>query len=246
MIYKSFKYIRKRANTIQSLGRLLVQRTDSFRMLRYVRNKKLTFLGPGALADLALAVNDVERKNVCGSIIEAGAALGGSSILIAATKQSQRILQIYDTFEMIPAPTIQDGSDAHLRYETIRLGKAKGFHDDPYYGYQENLLERVKNSFSEIGFPIERNNIQMVKGLIEDTMNIKDSVALAHIDCDWYSPVRVCLEQIVPHLSPGGRIIVDDYYHWSGARKAVDEYFARRMSEFTFKHLSRLHIIKNF
>jgi hypothetical protein len=27
---------------------------------------------------------------------------------------------------------------------------------------------------------------------------------------------------------PGGRIVLDDYYKWSGCRAAVDEYFAGR------------------
>jgi hypothetical protein len=29
-----------------------------------------------------------------------------------------------------------------------------------------------------------------------------------------------------PLLSAGGVLIIDDYGHWHGARKAVDEYFA--------------------
>lgn len=244
MIQKPATFIAKRVKTLLSLGKLWSRRNDSFHVLQLVRTKKLTFLGPGALADLALAVDDVERNTIPGIILEAGAALGGSSILIAATKNPQRTLQIYDTFEMIPAPTTEDGKDAHLRYETIKLGKAKGFEDDPYYGYQENLFEQVKSSFAESGFPVHQYNVQMIKGLIEDTMRIKDAVALAHIDCDWYSPVRACLEQIVPRLSPGGRIIIDDYNHWSGARKAVDEYFQQPIDNVELKNLSRLHIIR--
>ena len=30
---------------------------------------------------------------------------------------------------------------------------------------------------------------------------------------------------LYPRLVPGGVMIVDDYGHWRGARKAVDEYF---------------------
>jgi O-methyltransferase len=28
-----------------------------------------------------------------------------------------------------------------------------------------------------------------------------------------------------PRLQPGGVLIIDDYGHWQGARRAVDEYF---------------------
>jgi hypothetical protein len=33
------------------------------------------------------------------------------------------------------------------------------------------------------------------------------------------------MEQLFPRLSPGGVLILDDYGHWQGARRAVDEYF---------------------
>ena len=33
------------------------------------------------------------------------------------------------------------------------------------------------------------------------------------------------LEQLYPALTDGGVLIIDDYGHWEGARKAVDEYF---------------------
>ena len=35
---------------------------------------------------------------------------------------------------------------------------------------------------------------------------------------------RVELEVLWPRLVPGGLLIVDDYYFWHGARKAVDEW----------------------
>jgi hypothetical protein len=34
------------------------------------------------------------------------------------------------------------------------------------------------------------------------------------------------MEHLYPRLSEGGVLIVDDYGHWQGARRAVDEYLA--------------------
>jgi hypothetical protein len=34
------------------------------------------------------------------------------------------------------------------------------------------------------------------------------------------------MEHLYPRLSPGGVLLVDDYGHFMGAKKAVDEYFA--------------------
>jgi O-methyltransferase len=45
------------------------------------------------------------------------------------------------------------------------------------------------------------------------------------LDTDWYESTRHELEHLYPCLSPGGVLIIDDYGYWSGARKAVDEYF---------------------
>jgi hypothetical protein len=52
-----------------------------------------------------------------------------------------------------------------------------------------------------------------------------------------------CLTRIVPRLVAGGRIVLDDYYAWSGCQRAVDEYFAGRQG-FRFEHAARLHIVK--
>jgi hypothetical protein len=32
------------------------------------------------------------------------------------------------------------------------------------------------------------------------------------------------MEHLFPRLEPGGLLIVDDYGHWEGARRAVDEH----------------------
>jgi hypothetical protein len=52
-----------------------------------------------------------------------------------------------------------------------------------------------------------------------------DQLALLRLDTDWYESTRHELEHLYPRLVPGGVLIVDDYGHWEGARRAVDEYF---------------------
>ena len=83
------------------------------------------------------------------------------------------------------------------------------------------------------------------QGLFQDTLHPAGPVALAHIDGDWYASVMTCLERIVPVLIPGGTLVIDDYHHWSGCRKAVDEYFADRRDQFAFVERSRLHIVRH-
>jgi hypothetical protein len=46
------------------------------------------------------------------------------------------------------------------------------------------------------------------------------------LDTDWYKSTKTELEWLYPTLSNSGVLIIDDYGHWQGSRKAVDEYFA--------------------
>ena len=52
-----------------------------------------------------------------------------------------------------------------------------------------------------------------------------DEVAVLRLDTDWYESTKHELVHLYPRVSPGGVLILDDYGHYEGARRAVDEYF---------------------
>jgi predicted O-methyltransferase YrrM len=191
-----------------------------------VRRRKLTYLDRRALLDIGRAVRAAERSQVPGMLIEAGTALGGSAVVMAVAKRRRRPLVLYDVFGTIPPPGDGDGPDVHRRYDTIVSGQARGLGGETYYGYRGDLYEHVVATLTEYHRPPAHHAITLVRGRFEDTLSIDAPVALAHLDGDWYSSTMTCLERIVPFLSPGGRIIIDDYRAWSGCRRAVDEYFA--------------------
>lgn len=220
----------------------LLNNTDLFGTIRAVRARKLTYLNTSALLDLADATRQLEAGRRPGAIIEAGVALGGSAIVLAKAKAPTRPLYLYDVFAMIPPPSENDGPDAHTRYAEIVNGRSSGIKGDRYYGYEDELLMKVVRSFAQFGIDPGRARIDIRPGLFEDTLWIDEPVALAHIDCDWYESVMICLERITPHLVPGGVFVIDDYNDWSGCKRAVDEYFAGREGEFRFVMRSRLHI----
>jgi O-methyltransferase len=205
------------------------------RTMRAVRWERLTYLSQRKLNALVIRGLEVEARKIPGAILEAGCAMGGSAIVFAATKSPDRPLRVYDVFGMIPPPTPADGDDVHARYEVIKTGKAKGLGGEVYYGYRDDLFDAVKTSFARCGYPIDTNRVELIKGLVQDTLVVDEPVALAHIDVDWYEPVLTCLERITPHLSLGGSLILDDYLDWSGCRKATDDYFAGQdRSRFVF------------
>jgi hypothetical protein len=65
----------------------------------------------------------------------------------------------------------------------------------------------------------------MVEDTLRDAGNLPERIALLRLDTDWYHSTKIELEVLWPRLAPGGIMIVDDYGHWRGAKKAVDEYF---------------------
>lgn len=208
-----------------------------------IKVDRLSFLGFKDLKNLHRTIQDIESNQIEGIFIEAGCALGGSSIAIGLAKAQERILMIYDTFGMIPPPSDQDQEDVHKRYEIIRSGKSKGIGTDTYYGYVDNLKEKVKLNLKRHGLPPDDHNIFLKQGLFQNTMIIKEKVAFAHIDCDWYDSVMTSLQRIEPKLSKGGILVFDDYFIWSGCRRAVDDYFSDKKDRYEFSNVNKkLHV----
>jgi asparagine synthase (glutamine-hydrolysing) len=143
-----------------------------------------------------------------------------------ASELGARRFRGYDVFSMIPAPGERDDERSQERYEVIRSGRSKGIGGDRYYGYQENLFGRVCETFAAFGYPVDGARVALHRGRFEDTVQFApgDRVALAHVDCDWYDPVSLCLERTAGVLQPGGVFVLDDYNDYGGARRAVDDF----------------------
>ena len=85
---------------------------------------------------------------------------------------------------------------------------------------------------------IPREKYDLVAGFYEKTLASMPStdpptdIALAYIDCDFYSSTRVVLDFLEPRLKHGMIVAFDDYFCWSavdvaGERKALLELIAR-------------------
>jgi O-methyltransferase len=211
-------------------------------VIRKVRKQRLTYVAIPALNDLFEAAQAADRDERPGILLEAGCALGGSAIVLAKAKATLRPLHVHDVFGMIPPPSEADGEDVHERYEAIKSGESPGLGGDRYYGYEADLIGKVKRAFEDFGLPLEDHSIRLVEGLFQDTIVGDEPVALAHIDGDWYESVRTCLERIGPRLPRGGLMVIDDYFMWSGCRTAVDEFLANNPGDYRAVERTRLQI----
>jgi O-methyltransferase len=202
-----------------------------------VRKHHLTYISPTKLRRLEHALSSVNNNQVEGDVIEFGVALGGSAIVLASKIEPPRRFFGLDVFGMIPPPNpLKDDVDTLKRYEVISSGKSRGIGNDEYYGYRKELYEHVCNAFETYGLPVDGNRIQLHKGIFDSTWPLLDigSVALAHIDCDWHDSVAYCLAVIANLVSPGGVIVIDDYYDYGGCRLAVDQFLSQR-SDYSFE-----------
>jgi O-methyltransferase len=194
-----------------------------------VKKKNLTYLGNDKLESMNSCIASIKRNGVPGDFLEFGIALGGSGICIASELDGDRRFIGFDVFGMIPSPGEKDGPGPNDRYEIIKSGGSPGIGGDRYYGYVDNLHDVVVKNFEDYGLRIDGRRIALVQGLYEETLPKQSemTIAFAHVDCDWYEPVMLCLEYVAPRLSPGGIIILDDYNDWPGCKMATDVFCTR-------------------
>ncbi len=163
----------------------------------------------------------VIRSQIPGDIVECGVWRGGSMMAVALVLLrlgvTDRDLWLFDTYTGMTAPESVDidcyGRPA-LRPET-------GSYDSA--GCTVPLHE-VQRAMSITNYPAER--LHYVPGMVEDTLpdQAPATIVLLHLDTDWYRSTRHELETLFPRVSPSGCIMIDDYGHWQGARRATDEY----------------------
>jgi O-methyltransferase len=181
---------------------------------------------------LIQAARHVVRRGIPGCLVECGVWRGGSSMAVAMALAQEgdtsRDLYLFDTFEGMSPPTeadrTSDGTLArtHLERDVDRTG----------YWCVAGIGEVTKNMAST-GYPHDR--IHLVKGPVEATVPSRSPqgpVALLRLDTDWYESTKHELVHLFPLLSEGGALIIDDYGHWEGARRAVDEYLADQPRQF--------------
>jgi len=180
-----------------------------------------TMTSPARIVAVCAAVRYVEANAIPGGFVECGVWKGGSSMAAALTFKTPRPLLLFDTFEGMTDPTADDRHAASGQLAAAMLRNADSGATMRCY----SPLEEVKRNMATTGYPA--SEISYIKGKVEDTVPAAApaQIAVLRLDTDWYESTRHELEHLYPRLSPGGVLIIDDYGYWTGAKKAVDEYF---------------------
>ncbi len=190
-----------------------------------------TMLSEARLLSLYTLARRVCEEDLPGNFVECGVAAGGSSGLLAAVLQRHsrqpRRLVAFDTFAGMP-PT--GPHDTHHGRTADDIGWGAGTCAAPEASVREicrklgaeAMLETVPGLFSAT-LPANRQRI--------------GEIALLHMDGDWYESTLAILENLFENVVPGGRIQIDDYGHWEGCKKAVDEFAQHRQLHFGLQRI---------
>ena len=188
-----------------------------------------TMTSPERVNAVIQAVRYVVSHEIGGAMVECGVWKGGSSMAMALTLMEMggqdRDLYLYDTFSGMSTPTDVDvsikGARAHRKFMETRVS-------EDVSEWCLSPLDEVRENVYGTGY--DRDRVHFVKGKVEDTIpdTLPGEIALLRLDTDWYESTKHEMIHLFPLLKKGGVLIVDDYGHWEGARRAVDEYIAEK------------------
>lgn len=209
---------------------LLAHASDADRAI-VERSMPHTMTGVARILAAIDAARYCVERNIPGAFAECGVWRGGSVLAMILTLQelgtSDRDIYLYDTFEGMTAPTEDDVSDqegsALEAWHIAERENRRAWED--MFGSEVFDEDTVRSLLLGTGYPAER--LTFVRGPVEETLPrvAPEQLALLRLDTDWYESTRHELVHLFPRLQRGGVLIIDDYGHWRGARRAVDEYF---------------------
>jgi len=153
-----------------------------------------------------LIAEEIERRQISGSVAELGVYKGRSAALINKLFPSRK-LHLFDTFE---------GFDQR----DLDIEKRKGFSSGKVE-FEDTGVEAV---LSRMPF---REQCVVHQGFFPETADgIEETFAFVSIDVDLYQPIIEGLKFFFPQLAKGGCLFVHDYNHqkFQGAASAVKEF----------------------
>jgi hypothetical protein len=187
---------------------------------------------------------ELVQRHIMGVYVECGVWRGGCSLAMLLAQRYQwgrveRPVYMLDSFEGLPPATPRDGPLA-VQWQNEA---------DPA-NYSDNCkasLEDLKANVTAMGFGPE--DCTIVPGWFNDTVPLiaealkSRKIALLRLDGDWYDSTTVCLERLMPLVSEGGVVIIDDYYAWDGCARAVHDYLSRHDLPYRLRSLSNWYSV---
>jgi lipopolysaccharide biosynthesis glycosyltransferase len=180
-----------------------------------------TMISKERLAQNIESIRIIENEKIPGDIVEIGVWKGGSIMAMLKQyelyKKTERIFHLFDTFTGMTDPS-DDDFDLNNKHASSLLSNPIVKAQCSLDIVQTNLRKHVQYDW---------NRIQFHEGDIRNTKVKLGNIAVLRLDTDFYDSTRFELDTFYPLVSPGGIVLIDDYGHWKGCRKAVDEFLVK-------------------
>lgn len=195
---------------------------DHVAIFRHI--EPFTMTRPARVYALIEAVKYVVQHDIDGDFVECGVWRGGSVMAMALTLArlgARRTIHLYDTFAGMTAPAAVDvtrsGDPAASKFNRLQL-------DDSSSDWCRSSLPEVRENVLGTGY--DPSLFHFHEGMVEETLpgQAPERIAVLRLDTDFYESTKHELLHLYPRLTRGGVLILDDYGHWEGARRAVDEF----------------------
>jgi O-methyltransferase len=189
--------------------------------------KPFTMVPEPAIEFLIEQVIRLICDRVPGVLMECGVWRGGCSMAMLLAQQArlgrvERTVYMLDSFQGLPPVTTRDGPLAR-RWQD-------GGDPDNFLDNCRAVRSELERALADMRFV--EGEYKIVEGWFEQTASqvaeevAPRSIALLRLDGDWYDSTRCCLDSLMPLVSEGGVVIIDDYYAWDGCARAVHDYLS--------------------
>jgi hypothetical protein len=182
------------------------------------------------------SVKYILENKIEGSFVECGVDSGNFQVLwIEELKKQNQIrnIYLYDTFTGLTEPSEFDYTRPDAVYYNMDSNSVKKTWESQIIDSKTNRwcytpLDKVKLRLKLLDYPSE--NLHYIVGDVMETlkMYVPEKIAILRLDTDWYESSKFELEMMYDSVVSRGLVIFDDYYHWDGQRRAVDDFFEKR------------------
>jgi hypothetical protein len=184
--------------------------------------------------DTKEAILYCEKNKILGSYVECGVKAGKHPLLACNTilqnNLNKRDIYMFDTYEGLTKPGKYDYTRKNAKYNMSNESVIKNWEvkkvSEKTNKWCYCSLEDVKNNLYQRNYP--KDKLHFIKGDVMETLleekNIPDKISVLRLDTDWYESSKFELEKLYHRVADGGVVILDDYFHWDGQRRATDEF----------------------
>lgn len=182
--------------------------------LRNVSETYHTMIGHKRLDNIQSLLDVIVRDNIPGDLIETGVWRGGATIFmrgyLAARRITDRRVWVADSFSGLPVPSAQQDQGFDFSAAVF-----------PILAISRHAVEELFRRYELLD-----DQVKFLEGWFKDTLPTApiERLALLRLDGDLYESTRDALAHLYHKLSPGGFVIVDDYFDFQPCRRAVDEF----------------------